>query len=464
MSFTKGITEVPSSSTHRDYRLSPRCIVTNTCNGLVSGGNSAGLISKNCLPYNKEIDQQKVYDDHLLIRSECIGKSESIMALRSEHARQDSALSSTSNEISQYLCNPPNRRQHSRPPSLLDSPLSATSWSFHSRQSSLEGISTERRSSNRKKKKTPSPLNHPPPPPYCFTNNQVDIPKQISPSSMDLGYHTLSNNSGNYNNIAFDSESIKEKHQVVLNRNSASSTPKHFISAKPQVSSRLNSNLSKLSLRNDISLLPERHKLMPGANNISQNIKPTGLVYDHERILVNPSSETVLFKCANNQRKVCCGFDDLSNDLILKILSKLSTVDLSLCAQVCRRFYFLAWEPILWKSISIDGTGSKCINADHAIMSMLKVLSRNPSSCLSNSQNTSFKQTSLVQNIVINDCSSLTDIGLLCISDKCPDLRRLELPNCAEITNIGIQALVTSCTSLDYLNLKGKFYDKNIFL
>ena len=152
MSLTKGITEVPPSSTHRDYRLSPRCIVTNTCNGLVSGVNSTLLISENSL--SSEIDQQKVYDDHLLISSDCKGKSESIMALRSEHARQDSALSSTSNEISQYLCHPPNRRQHSRPPSLLDSPLSATSWSFHSRQSSLEGISAERRSSNRKKKKT----------------------------------------------------------------------------------------------------------------------------------------------------------------------------------------------------------------------------------------------------------------------------------------------------------------------
>ena len=101
MSFTKGMTEVPSSSTHRDYRLSPRCIVTNTCNGLVSGVNSALLISENSL--SSEIDQQKVYDDHIIIRSECKEKSESIMALRSEHARQDSALSSTSNEIRLYF-------------------------------------------------------------------------------------------------------------------------------------------------------------------------------------------------------------------------------------------------------------------------------------------------------------------------------------------------------------------------
>ena len=417
MSSITAISEVPSSSMHRDYRLSPRCILTNRSTGS-----------------NTSLSQQ---------------------GSRSEHTRQDSALSSTSNEISQYLCHPPNRKQHSRTPSLQDSPLSTTSWSFHTGQSSLEGINMERRSSDRRTRGTPPPSSRPPPPPYCGTNERHDMPKQISPSSLDLGYHTLSNDNGHYNASALWDINEMNKNHSELSNISAHSFTKNINSSSPRASSRSSSALSRSSLRKDISILPQKHNMIQSTRNASQKGDSSNEIYDRHKIRMSPASQKVLFECIEDNKRNF--FDELSNELILKILSNLSTIDVCLISQVCRRFYFLAWEPMLWKSINLDGNRYKYINADHALLSLLKVLSRDPASSLSNSQNISFKQTSLVQEISIDNCSTLSDIGLLNISDKCPDLKRLEVPNCVEITNTGIQAIATLCTTLDHLNLTGKF-------
>ena len=459
MSTTADISEVASSSIRREFRLSPRCIIAKSETGFNSGATSVFPSLENSLPFNGAAEQQVENGNHPLTLSNSKKHLESKMNFHGEHSRQNSALSSTSNEISQYLCHPPNKKQHSRPPSLLDSPLSATSWSFHSRQSSLEGISMDKRGSNRRIRTTPSPLNRPPPPLYCNTNIQRDMLKQTSPSSVDLGYHTLVNNNSHYNN-ASNSDYNKDDYISVLNHASVPSTPPNIFPSPHRTSSRSNSNLSKSSLRKDISLLPEKHHLTSSVRNSSRNglCDSTNLECANERVHMDPTSQTVIFKSVENTQRNRCPFDYLSNELILKILSNLSTIDICLCAQVCRRLYFLAWEPKLWKSINLDGNRLKNINADHAILSLFKVLSRDPSCSISNGKNPNFKQSSSIQNVVINSCSTLSDNGLLHISDRCPELRRLELPNCSEITNTGIQAIATLCTSLDHLDLMGKFF------
>lgn len=46
-----------------------------------------------------------------------------------------------------------------------------------------------------------------------------------------------------------------------------------------------------------------------------------------------------------------CPFDRLPDDLLLRVLGFLASDQLCCCARVCRRWYFLAWEPQLWTSV-----------------------------------------------------------------------------------------------------------------
>ena len=447
---TEGDTfERRASPMNRDLRLSPRCIVTHSSNA--NAGNFNNDLSMSPIPNGNPSENTNIDKS----RPNIARHSEGYVSHKADHCRQGSGLSITSNEISQYLCPNQSKKQHSRPPSLLDSPLSVTSWSFHSRQSSLEGINMRRKTSWRKVM-TPSPLNRPPPPPYGqdeFGNQSM--PEQVSPTSLDLGYHTLLNNNSGYNGIS-NGRHGKDIHSPVLDkRSNNSSTP------NPPVSGRSNSNLAKSSIRKEFSLLPTKTPMIQSFRNADNVIRDrlNGTSHDCETVHMNHTNQTVIYKGSqnkNNKKPNIASFDQLSNKLIVKILSHLCIIDICVCAKVCRRFYFLAWEPSLWKALELDCQRFTYINADYALQSLLNVLSRDPVSPLSKGQNDPFRQASLVENVIINSCSTLSDIGLLSISNRCPELRRLELNNCKEITNAGIQAIATSCTSLDHLELTGK--------
>ena len=457
MSTSTDIEEARTSPMSRDFRLSPRCIIE--ANSLtVNGGGYNNDLSVPSIPrrfpkicHNPE--EGTAYRD--IYNGKDNNTLEVTDSFTVEHGRQNSILSSTSNEISQYLCHNQGKNVYSRPHSLLDSPLSANSWSFHSRQSSLEGITMGRKSSRRKIIGTPSPLNRPPPPPYSTTlfENSV-IPKQISPSSIDLGYNTMVNNNSHSNNN--HSKCGYETNSPVLDKKvTLSSTPKRTL-----LSGRSKSNLAKSWLHKEISLLPTKHNMLPsfGASNTNTCGGSNLANHDSERVHMNLTTETVIYNGNETKRNVSSlsPFDKLSNELILKIFSNLCATDICVSAKVCRRFYFLAWEPNLWKTIKLDGQSPKYLNADHALKSLLNVLCRDPVSSMFISQNVSFKQASLVERISMSSCSTLSDVGLFNISERCPELRRLELLNCKEITNSGIQSIATLCTSLDYMDLTGK--------
>lgn len=135
-------------------------------------------------------------------------------------------------------------------------------------------------------------------------------------------------------------------------------------------------------------------------------------------------------------------FDRLTDQLILKIFSFLSTNQLCVCARACRRWYFLAWEPQLWTTITL--TGEK-INADRALKTLVRILCRHTNSmCLT------------VEKVVLNGCTKLTNKGVMVIAKKCPELRFLEARACAKITDEGIHEIVTNCLNLQKLDISGK--------
>uniref|UniRef100_T1JF58 F-box domain-containing protein n=1 Tax=Strigamia maritima TaxID=126957 RepID=T1JF58_STRMM len=134
-------------------------------------------------------------------------------------------------------------------------------------------------------------------------------------------------------------------------------------------------------------------------------------------------------------------FDKLSDDVILKIFSGLSPHQLCACAQVCRRWYFLVWEPQLWTTIKLNGPH---IYVDRALRMLTRLLCRDsPSRCL------------MVEKVILNGCLRLTDRGLNVLARRCPELRSLQLKGCSNITNIGVLELVTNCCNLEYLDLTG---------
>ena len=133
-------------------------------------------------------------------------------------------------------------------------------------------------------------------------------------------------------------------------------------------------------------------------------------------------------------------FDLLSDDLLVRIFKFLPKNHLGQCAQVCRRFYFLAWEPQLWQSIDLQVKN----NCDGTLQVLLKHLSRDVTCSQS------------VLKVCLNNSSGLTDKGIRILAQHCPNLRHFSVHNCKTISNAGIQSLLDQCPSLSHLDLTGK--------
>lgn len=62
----------------------------------------------------------------------------------------------------------------------------------------------------------------------------------------------------------------------------------------------------------------------------------------------------------------------------------------------------------------------------------------------------------MVQRVTLNGCERLTDLGLMTLAAKCPELTHLELRGCSMVTNEAIFKVVSQCSSLDHLDVSGK--------
>ena len=134
-------------------------------------------------------------------------------------------------------------------------------------------------------------------------------------------------------------------------------------------------------------------------------------------------------------------FDLMTDDVIVKIFSNLTTDQLCRCSCVCERWYRLAWDPLLWKRIVINDDR---IPIDRALRYLTKRLSYNtPTVCV------------IVERINLNGCIQLTDKGLHCVAKRCPELRTLEIKGCSNVTNTALCEVVSYCVNLEYLDVTG---------
>ena len=135
-------------------------------------------------------------------------------------------------------------------------------------------------------------------------------------------------------------------------------------------------------------------------------------------------------------------FDILPDDVIIRIFGTLSSDQLCRCASVCRRWYNIAWEPLLWTSIRIN---NEDYNVDKALKVLTKKLSyETPTVCV------------MIEHINLNNSTQLTDKGLNTIAKRCPELRHLELQGCSKLTNIAVYQVASRCVNLQHLNLSGE--------
>lgn len=149
-----------------------------------------------------------------------------------------------------------------------------------------------------------------------------------------------------------------------------------------------------------------------------------------------------LIRLAARPQKEQASIERLPDHCMVHVFSFLPTNQLCRCARVCRRWYNLAWDPRLWRTIRLTG---ETINVDRA----LKVLTRRlcqdtPNVCL------------MLETVTVSGCRRLTDRGLYTIAQCCPELRRLEVSGCYNISNEAVFDVVSLCPNLEHLDVSGK--------
>lgn len=135
-------------------------------------------------------------------------------------------------------------------------------------------------------------------------------------------------------------------------------------------------------------------------------------------------------------------FDQLPDEVVVKIFSFLKSMDLSVCAKVCRRFEILAWTPLLWRTIQLEGEG---ISGDKAIRGVLRQLcgQGRTGTCPS------------VERIHLTGGCKISDKGLLLLAKRCPELTHLQIHGSVTVTNAALTEVTTRCTNLQHLDVTG---------
>ena len=235
------------------------------------------------------------------------------------------------------------------------------------------------------------------------TKLQRQILSYSAQKHQDLGYHTLNPTS------------------ATMSTSSLESVPRSSPSSNSTTEAIWDVRATKTPIR-DLHIMTHNAKHSP----VSRSSTP--------KMIKSKSARSAGVSSGKNP------FNRLPDGVVLRILSYLNTNDLVVCSRISRRFYFLAWDPELWTSVSLSGEGT---DADLALKTIMRLLSRNSA-------------RSSLESLVLNGCSRLTDRGLAIIARTSPSLSRLEIQHCVNITNGGLMDLVTKCQMLDHLDVTGK--------
>jgi len=261
-------------------------------------------------------------------------------------------------------------------------------------------------------------------------------------------------------------------------RSSASSTlsyklPHHYhpqelnmhyrMSTPSPMSNRSGSSLNTPSSVSHVSSQKSSHKSSHVSTSSSQRPKPPPIIsyknpaYEYQldkhmeeiqnnikRIELQDTDKIISSRTTKYKNPRMSVFDLLTDAVIVRMFSNLTSDQLCRCSRVCQRWYRLVWDPILWKHIVIN---SEKINVDKAVKYLTKRLSYNtPTVCV------------IVEKINLNGCERLSNKGLHTIAKRCPELRELKLQACSNITNQALFEVTSYCVNLEHLDVTGKLY------
>lgn len=134
--------------------------------------------------------------------------------------------------------------------------------------------------------------------------------------------------------------------------------------------------------------------------------------------------------------------NDLPEDILIFILSYLSTKDLCMASGVCQKWQTLCWDPVLWSNIQISNYQDSDINK--VLRNLLAKLAMDTQGyCIT------------IHSIKLNGCELLSDKGLGFIARFCIDLEELDVSGCCCITSKGLHDILLNCHTLTHLNTSG---------
>lgn len=366
MATNQGPPRTNMSPLPRDMRLSPRCNINSKVpTGMDSPNSSVSNGPRGMSPFARSI----------------------------HHSRQSSALSNQSSTLDLSLSSSSFYRQGSGNSfddqsrmSSLASPFSINT--SHSRQSSTDsgGVTLASDIVGGARRKQKNSLSHvrnsatPPPrklPPFTTSN------LKMSPSSMDMGYHTM-----------------------------------------PWDGTDSSSPLTSM-------------ELSPCPTNVKKPLPPKVPNFYDSGVNLDMSNQCVEYK--TKRRPSVSYFSWLPDELIVRIFSFLNTSTICHCSRVSRRFYFLSWDPLLWQEIQLSGDK---LNADLAISTLLKLVARDSPHMCSSVEKISIQSCSRLtdsglwaisrscpslRTLVLKACKAITNAGLQNLVSKCSTLTHLDV-------------------------------------
>lgn len=134
--------------------------------------------------------------------------------------------------------------------------------------------------------------------------------------------------------------------------------------------------------------------------------------------------------------------NDLPEDILIHILSYLSTKDLCKASGVCQKWQALCWDPVLWSTIQIANYEGSDINK--VLRNILAKLAMDTQGyCIT------------VHSVKLNGCELLSDKGLGFVARFCIDLEELDVSGCCCITSKGLHDILLNCHTLSHLDTSG---------
>lgn len=267
---------------------------------------------------------------------------------------------------------------------------------------------------------------------HSYLSNEVaDYQDQNSSNSENLRHspilsHFQKQNSLDLSSLTFGRSYWEHDNYNKQEMNETNSSPDYF---RPQVQTNetnyLLDNFVKLG-KSSPSLDQGYHTLVsPSPGPVTQSLWSDRNIYKGKK-----------FQTKNNS------FDILPDKLLVRIFSYLPSLDLSVCARVCRRFEVLSWTPGLWRTITLQGEN---ISGDRAIRGVLRQLcgQGRTGACPS------------VERVHLTDGAKLTDRGLMLLARRCPELTHLQIQCSAAVTNNALFEIATRCHNLQHLDVSG---------